>query len=265
LQVHAQDDIYDSEALEIYLIDSYVTPELPHRFMLSFFTSDSCISKVLINDEYEFNISGEFTDQHSAEFDITNLKFDSSIVPFVLIVESVKGKEFTSQLYELILPSEYELKVDKNVSLFTVCCFGSVVFLLPSPTYISYEGESYFGLSKEIPVISFFSGGYNYPAGYIGLEYQYIFQAPVKNFFRVGYKHIFELPAIEYLSTGINLFTDFQGFNGVSPELTIGLLRVYNIFTLYSKYRYNFQPGNADRDMHEISIGLYSNFFSLNY
>ena len=261
----AQDDFYDDEAIEIYLIDSYVTPELPHRFILSFFTSDSTTSKVKLNGEYEFSVSNEFTDQHVAEFNITKMKFDSTIVPFILTVESIEGKEYNSEKFELVLPSEYELDVEKDLSLFTVCCFGGVVFLLPSPTYVSYEGESYFGLSKEIPIISFFSGGYNYPAGYIGIEYAYVFNAPVKNFIRLGYKQIFELPGIEYISSGLNVYSDFLGYNGISPEVTIGLTRVYNVFTLYSKYRYNFQPGNAGRDMHEISIGLYSNFFSLNF
>jgi hypothetical protein len=261
----AQDDFYNDEAIEIYLIDSYVTPELPHRFILSFFTSDSVTSKVKLNGEYEFNVSTEFTDQHVAEFNITKMKFDSTIVPFILTVESLDGKEFNSEKFELVLPSEYELDVEKDLSLFTVCCFGGVVFLLPSPTYVSYQGESYFGLSKEVPIISFFSGGYNYPAGYIGIEYAYIFNAPVKNFIRLGYKQIFELPGIEYISPGLNVYSDFLGYNGISPEVTVGLVRVYNVFTLYSKYRYNFQPGNAGRDMHEISIGLYSNFFSLNF
>jgi hypothetical protein len=175
------------------------------------------------------------------------------------------GSEFTSEIYELVLPQGYELKAAKERDLFTVCCLGSVVFLLPSPTYLSLDGEHYFGLSKEVPIISFLKTGYQYPLGYISLEYQYVFNAPVKNFLRAGYKYMFQFEGIEYISPGINLFTNFEGYNGFSPELSIGLFRVYEVFTLYTKYRYNFQPSNSARDIHEISLGLYSNIFSFNF
>jgi hypothetical protein len=260
----AQDEDYNPE-FEIFLIDSYVTPEMPHNFILSFFSSDSCIAKVILNDDYELIVSEQFSDQHNAEFEITNLQFDTSIVPYYIKVELPGGEEFTSEKYELILPEAYELQAAKERSLFTVCCLGSVVFLLPSPTLVSIDGENYFGLSKEIPVISFFKSGYNYPISYISLEYEYVFNAPVKSFARAGYKYMIQFDGIEFISPGLNLFTNFDGYNGFSPELSVGLFKVYNVFTFYTKYRYNFQPGNSDNDMHEISLGLYSNIFSFNF
>ncbi len=45
----------ETDSIEIYLIDAYVKPELPHRFTLSFFTSDLCKSKVIVDDNYEYH------------------------------------------------------------------------------------------------------------------------------------------------------------------------------------------------------------------
>ncbi|MBL1212105.1 MAG: hypothetical protein HND52_01995 [Ignavibacteriae bacterium] len=261
----AQDEDYYDPGFEIFLIDSYVTSKLPHTFILSFFSSDSCNAKVILNDDYELLVTEQFTDQHNAEFDMTSMRFDTSIVPYYIQVELPDGSEFTSEKYELILPDAYELQAAKERSLFTVCCLGSVVFLLPSPTMVSIDGENYFGLSKEVPIISFFKSGYNYPVGYISLEYEYVFNAPVQSFVRAGYKYMIQFDGIEFISPGLNLFTNFDGYNGISPELSVGLFKIYNVFTFYTKYRYNFQPGSADSDMHEISIGLYSNIFSFNF
>ncbi len=47
----------ESDSIEIYLIDAYVKPELPHKITLSFFTSDLCKSKVIIDDNYEYTVN----------------------------------------------------------------------------------------------------------------------------------------------------------------------------------------------------------------
>jgi hypothetical protein len=107
-----------------------------------------------------------------------------------------------------------------------------------------------------------FRGSYKYPSGYIAAEYSHIFGAPQKNFLRLGYKHIMEIPGIEYVSPGLNVFTNFSGFNGVSPELSVGLFKIFNTFTVYTRYRFNFKPGETESNFHEFSIGLYSSFFS---
>jgi hypothetical protein len=120
-------------------------------------------------------------------------------------------------------------------------------------------------LAKEIPVFSIYGEGYNYPTGYIGVEYAYIFNAPYKHFLRLGYKHIFQLNFLEYFSAGLNGYTDFLGFNGISPEVSIGFFKIYNAFTVFGRYRYNFKPSDVNEDFYEISIGLYSNFFSFNF
>ena len=44
------------DTIEIYIIDNFVTPELPHKLMLSFFTSEVCKSKLNINGTNEIII-----------------------------------------------------------------------------------------------------------------------------------------------------------------------------------------------------------------
>ncbi len=251
-------------SMDIFLIDSYVTPEKPHRLRISFFTSDSLKSKIILDDQYEISVSEKPTTDHSLNQDITGYQFDSTRVNFFIILIDVKGNEFKSEIYDLALPDDNELLKGKGSSLLTLCCFGGVIFGLPSPTFVAANDKNYFGLSKEIPVLSFYAKGYNYPAAYVSLEYSHIFKFEKKNYIRSGFKYIHQLPFIEFISPGVNGFTDFKGFNGISPEITVGWMRIYNVFTLFTRYRYNFKPGESDSDFHEISIGLYSNFFSLN-
>lgn len=249
---------------EIFIIDSYVTPEKPHKIKISFFTSDSVKSRIILDSKYELPVSKLFIEDHSVEVPLKKFLFDSTKVPFFVVVENKAGIVDTGEIYDLALPADYELKSEGS-SLLTVCCFGGVIFGLPQPTYAGIDGESYFSLAKEIPVFSIYGSGYNYPVGYVGLEYAYIFNAPYKHFLRLGYKHIFQIQILEYVSAGLNGFTDFLGFNGLSPEVSVGFFKIYNAFTVYGRYRYNFKPSNTDENFYEISIGLYSNFFSINF
>lgn len=252
-----------ADSIEVFLIDSFITPEVPHKFLLSFYTSDSCKSKVILAGKYKYDISKEFVSEHKTEIDVSKLKFDSSDVYFYIYVTGADGKTYSSERYEVALPVEDQQQVSGSHSnVILMCCLGGTIFGLPSPTYVSMNNKSYFGLTKEIPIISFVTNNYKYPLGYFSAEYAYIFQAPEKNFARLGYKQIIEIPYIEFISPGLNGFTNFKGFNGISPELSLGLFNVYDVFTVIAKYRYNFKPDEAGRNFHELSIGLYSGFFT---
>jgi hypothetical protein len=260
----AQVDQTASGDVEIFVIDSYISPEQPFKFSLSFFTSDSTISKVIITDDKEYSVSEKFTDNHKFELIIKESFYNYQTLKYFIIVIDKNGGESRSQLYEVELPKTIILENQKDSGLLQICCFGGVIFGMPSPTIVFKYNKQYFSLTKEIPIFSFYSGGYNYPFGYISAEYAYIFNSEKKNFIRLGYKQIFQLNIIEYISAGLNFFSDFRGYNGISPELSLGLFRIQNVFTLYSRYRYNFQTGKTGTGFHELSIGLYSNFFSLN-
>lgn len=262
-QLSAQTDTTVS-AVEIFIIDSYITPEIPNKFVLSFFTSDSSTSKLIINDKIIFVVSKVISENHKIEIELNKLNLDSVMFKYIVVVYDRKGNETLSEEYQVELPQRLIISEEQDVGLFRIC-LGGIVFAIPSVSYVLDNNEHYWSLSKEIPLFSFYSTGYNYPAGYLGVEYSYIFNSDRKNFLRAGYKQIIQIPEIKYLSPGINYFTDFSGYNGLSAELSIGLFQIQNAFTFYTRYRYNFQLQNNGTGFHEFSIGLFSNFFSLNF
>lgn len=249
--------------VEIFLIESYVPQENQNVFNIYFVTSEACKSKIIIDEEFQFEISSSLTDNHKAQINLFGLSFDSANVPFVINVTDSLGKVHTSEQYEFTIFS-LNRNVVGSADLFS-CLLGGAFFLTPSVVYLP-GAENKWGLSKEIPVISFFTKGYRYPNSYIGLEYQHTFDGiDNKNILRAGYKHLFRIPFLEYASAGLNAYTNFNGNNGVSPEITLGLIKFYNVFTIYSRYRYTVNPSNSDKNFHGISVGLYSSFFSLYY
>ena len=256
--LNAQDE---TDSVEVYLIDNYVTPEVPHTFMLSFFTSAPVKSKVVIENSYVYEVSAELSESHKINIDLSDLSLKEKDIPFTILVEDSLGHQSTSDQFDFELPEEPKVEGESNLLL--LCLFGATVFLVPSPAYVIEKSEDYFSLTKEIPVVSIRGSGYKYPTGYFSAEYSYIFNAPVKNFLRIGYKHLIEIPGFEYVSPGINGFTNFNGFNGISPEVSLGLFRIVNTFTVYARYRFNFKPSDKGSEFHEFSIGLYSSFFSL--
>jgi hypothetical protein len=251
----------DSDSVEVNLIDNYITPENPPVLIVSFYTNFPVKSKIIINSKYEYSVANEPTENHLDSIDISNFKLNAKQINFVVQVEDSLGRKYTSENYEVDLPKEVEIKGESNFLL--LCLLGGTVFLLPSPVYVNWGGSSYFSLSKEIPLVFIRSDGFSYPTGYFSLEYAFVYHAPVRNFLRIGYKHIIEVPGIEYISPGVNGFTNLHGFNGISPELSIGWLKIFDTFTLYSRFRYNFKPGGKNSEFSEISVGLYSGFFAI--
>ena len=262
-RISAQIDTTDS-INEINVIDSFISPESPVKFVLSFFTNDSCKSRLKIINNRTIDVSKGLEVNHKIELELHKLRIYSSKIKYQIIAFNKYGIEIKSDIFEVELPKKLIISDEQNPGLFKMCCLGGVIFGIPSPTYVSMNNHGYAALSKEVPLISLYSIGYNYPAGYFGIEYSYIFNAQLKNFVRVGYKQIIQIPGIKYISPGVNLFTDFLGYNGLGVEFSAGLFQVQNVFTIYTRYRYNFQMKNEGIGFHEISIGLYSNFFSLN-
>ena len=264
IRLFAQSDTTSAGATEVTVIDSYITPELPNKFVLSFFTSDSCTSKLMIEQSKMVSVSENLSEDHKIEIELDRLNLHRLNFHYQIIVYDAKGAESRSELFEVALPESFNISKDMDPGLFGIC-LGSIVFAIPSPTYLFINGEKHWSLSKEIPLVNFYSGGYNYPSGYIGVEYSYIFESEKKNFLRIGYKQIVQIPVIKYLSPGINCFTDFKGYNGITAEFSLGLFQLQNVFTLYTRYSYNFQLIKGGTNFQTVSIGLYSSFFSLNF
>ena len=257
--VYSQDE-FTEDSIDVYVIDSFIPPDNPNVFNLSFFTSAPAKSRVMLDDQFEFPVSDTLSDAHKIVIDLTRINFKSKIVSYFIIVEDEAGKTNQSDKFEFELQEEIKLESESNFLL--LCLFGGTVFLLPSPVFVLTENNNYFSLTKEIALVTF-RGSFKYPAAYIAAEYSHIFNAPRKNFLRIGYKHFIETQGIQYISPGLNGFTNFNGFNGISPEISVGWFKIFNTFTVYTRYRYNFKPGESGSDFQEISLGLYSSFFSI--
>ncbi len=249
-----------ADSIEVYLIDAYATPELPHKFKLSFFTSDVCKSSVVIDNRYTYIVSADYSDMHKTEIDLSGLKFKGKIINFVIVTEDTAGNTYRSETFDFDLP--FEPEVEDEANLFKLCLFGGAVFLLPYPNLVIQGSDTHFSLTKEIPVISFRSKSFNYPSGFISLEYTYVFNSSVNNYLRAGYKKIYELPHIEYIMPGVTLYTNFSGSNGVGIEVSLGLFTIAESFTVYGRYRYNIKPGDSSVNFSEVSFGLYTSLLS---
>lgn len=257
LQIFAQ-----TEPTEIFVIDSYITPEAPYRLIVTFSTSEECTSVIKIKSGKTFNVSDSLTEDHRVEIDMADL-FGVTEIKYKLLVKNKQKKETTSDEYEVALPNQFLLTPTTDNNWYQMC-IGGLVFAIPAVEYVVMDGKDYWGLSKEIPLFNFYGNGYNYPNGYIGLEYSHYVKAPAKNFLRLGYKHMFQFREIKYISPGLSFFGDFKGYNGLSAEISLGLFQIKNVFTVYTRYRYNFQPKSGGKDFYEFSLGLYSNIFSIN-
>ena len=255
--VYAQQE----EPIEVFLIDAYATPEIPHTFVLSFFTSEPSVTKVKLENKYEYKVSTEFSEIHNIRIDLSKLEFNKKTVKFNIESTDSLGNTSINDEYDFDLP--FEPVIESGSSLFTFCLFGGMIFALPAPGYVHNDFGDYFSLTKEIPVLSFRSRSFHYPASYISIEYTYIFKANSRNFFRAGYKRLFELDFIKYISPGLTAFTNFKGQNGIAPEISLGLFTIFNnSFTVYSRYRFNYKPNDNSANFHEVNLGLYSSFFS---
>ena len=255
----AQDESTDNDSIEVYVIDSFVPPDNPNVFNLSFFTSKPAKSKVIFDDMPEMTVSDTLTEEHKLTLDLKKVHFKSKVVSYTIFVEDSAGNMNRSDKFEF--EKQEEVKMESESNFLLLCLFGGTVFLLPNPAMVITKDKNYFSLTKEIALVTF-RGSFRYPAGYISAEYSHIFEAQRQNFLRIGYKHFIEIPGIQYISPGLCGFTDFNGFNGLSPELSIGWFKIFDTFTVYTRYRYNFKPGESDSNFHEVSLGLYSSFFS---
>jgi hypothetical protein len=251
----------DSIGMEVFLIDAYVKQEPPYIFILSFYTSEVCLSNVIIDNKYEYVVSNGISEAHSAKIDITDLKFLDKNVSFIIETIDSSGKKSKSESFEFDLP--YEPMISEGSSIWTLCLFAGSVFVLPMPGLMDYSSIGYYTLTKEIPIISFRSKKGNYPSGYVATEYTYRFGDQDNHYLRFGYKKIIPIDYIEYISAGVSAYTNFSGQNGFAPEVSLGWFTLLDTFTFYTRYRYNFKPGDANSNFHEINLGLYTRFFSL--
>jgi len=250
------------DSIEVFIIDAFVPPEASDIFTLTFYTSDLCKSAIMLDGKYLIPISEKATDNHRAEINLAQYKFGKELIPYYIIVEDESGNKWNSEAYDIEIRKE--LVVESSGSNFFSCLMGGIVFLTPNIAYINGHGENYFRLRKELPLFTFHSGGYNYPSGAFMFGYAHTFNFKPNNVLLYGYRHFIEIPVFEYISPYAGGYSNFKGINGASAELSLGLLKIYNVFSIEACGRYSLQPGVKGSEFWEISLGLFSSFFTLN-
>ena len=209
-----------SKSVQIYVIDSYIAPEKPLKLNVSFFTTQTTTSKILISNKFEYTISDKLTSLHKVKIDISNFGLKDTILTFKIIVKSSNYVITESQTYLVDYPKIISVGKESNFLLFGML-FASI-FIIPTPSYAFTEDGNHFSITKEIPLISFRSESINFPRSYFALEYTHIYNTDRSNFLRIGYKYIKEIPVVKFISPGIDIVTNFDGFNGIGIGVSLG-------------------------------------------
>ncbi|MCX7611827.1 MAG: hypothetical protein N2043_09605 [Ignavibacterium sp.] len=249
----------NQDELEIFLIDAYCKPDSNRILILTYYSGFPVKSKVILENKYEFKVSEELTELHKIRIDLSNLKFEDKQVEFVVKSIDSLGNEYTSEIFDFDLP--YEPKVEGGSNIFTLCLFGGAVFLIPNPGLVVQNNKSEWSLTKEIPLLAF-RKGYNYASSYISFELSYFNNFTDKFNYRLGYKRIWEVKSIEFISAGISGFSNFKNVSGFSPEITFGIFKLFESFTIYTRYRYSYILDSKNK-FHELYLGFYSGFFTI--
>ncbi len=253
----AQEDSFPTgDSVEVFVVESYILPENPDTLLLTFFTSDFAKSYLLIGQD-KILISPQPLDRHEAKIGIKNYKDGKPQIVCYILTETEDGKTSHSDPLQLDIPQEY--RFSENTGSLFGCLIGGVVFAAPN-LGVAFRGkESGFSVGKEIPFLTFYVSENHYPFGYISAEYQYITK-PNRNIFRVGYKHIIDIPVLAYISPGITGFTDFLGTAGAGVEMNLGLFTISNVFTVNLRGRVNAAP--QKQPFWEVGVNVFSSFFT---
>ncbi|MDA3860526.1 MAG: hypothetical protein PF445_04815, partial [Melioribacteraceae bacterium] len=90
----AQDEVNE---IDIFVIDSYVAPETPHKIMLTFFTSESVKANINFDGNDEIEVSSEYLEEHRFEMLLSKLNYDSTSIPYKIIGENGGGLKSSSE------------------------------------------------------------------------------------------------------------------------------------------------------------------------
>ena len=121
----------EADSAEIYLLDSYIAPEKPTIFHLSFITSEPCKSILFLDGNYEFVISDTLTDSHAKDIDLSGHEYSSKSVPFYIIAIDSAGKKSKSDIFDLDFPKKIKMQKESNFLLLGV--FFAAQLLVPTP------------------------------------------------------------------------------------------------------------------------------------
>lgn len=248
----------EGDSIEVILIEAYSPKDSPDKMVLSFFASEPVIAEVVFTNK-TVSLGQEYKESYSETMDISGIPPQEDMIIFYIRVTSESGGSNLSEQFDIVSGGNTTISGGADI---TGCLIGSTVYAIPA-LYYNFKGDSSgLGFGKEFPLVSFFSGGYNYPNGYLSFEYSYTDLNDIKSRYNFGYKQIIEVPLVNYISFGFSFSTDFRGKNAVVPEASVGLFRIMNVFTLYLRGSHDVFPSDKGNNITQLSIGLFSAFFS---
>lgn len=250
--------------VEVGIIESFVYDKNPDTLVLTFSTDIYCKATAVIKNGGKFVISDTLTDFHHREVALSKEVRTADRGYFYLILTGEDGIVDTSEMFDFENYKDTTIEVVSETGAgLTSCITGGAIYLVPSFYNHTEGGTQTRGIGKEFPIVSFFSGGFNYPVSYLMVEYRYLLKTKPAHQLSAGWKYMWQPPTVDFISPGVFLFTDFLGNNGAGAEVSLGLFKFFDVYTVYTKFRYNRSFAASKREFTDISVGLYSSFFSL--
>ncbi len=252
----------EGDSISVNVIESYVRQEEKTEIVVYFFASEPVKSYIVFDGNQRFVVSDTLAENFRFTLDISRIKASSNILKAVVFVENAKGEKSSCEEFEIKLPFEPEIE-GTALGYLADCTLGGLTFLIPSPGFSFFKDQSRFSFFKELPLLVFQSEISNLPWMALAIEYAHTPDIEFRNRFFAGLKFPFEVPVLKYLAPGVSYSTNFLGVNGVSPEVSFGLIDVFRVINLNIKARYNWYPSAGHLDNFDINIGLTSYFLTL--
>ncbi len=253
---------YGDDSTSVFVIESYVKQEEKTEIVVYFFATEPVKARIVLDGTQQFTVSDTLGESFRFITDISSVKATSNILRAVIFVENGAGEMSSSEEFEIKLPFEPEIE-GTALGYLADCTLGGISFLVPSPGFTLFKDQSRFSFFKELPLVVFQSEISTYPWMAFSVEYAHTPDIEFKNRFFAGLKFPIEVPVINYIAPGLSYSTNFLGVNGISPEISFGLLDVFRVINLNIKARYNWYPQSGTRDNFDINIGLTSYFLTL--
>jgi len=250
---------------EFYLLNSFITEENPPQLSVSFLTTQKSKSSIIIIGTGKFPVSQKLSTRHNFKISLNKINVKKNIVYFLEGVNA-QGKTFRSDTFYVDLPEAQFKNIPQEKNILPIVYLGVLTFFTPMPGILNGNGiNKIVTLNKELPIIAFGGSEGKYPFLFLSFEYSYLLNKNLKNLGSIGLNYLIPIKYLEYISTGIALTTDFNNNLGISPDLALGLFNVYNAFTVYVKYKFDYFKAKSIPYYHEIKLGLYAKFFSINF
>lgn len=253
---------YEEDSTSVYVIESYVRQEEKNEIVIYFFASEPVKAWVVFDGNQRFTVSDTLGESFRFVTDIQSVKATSTILKAIVYVENASGEKSSCEEFEIKLPFEPEIE-GTALGYLADCTLGGISFLVPSPGFTLFRDQNRFSFFKELPLVVFQSEISTYPWMAFSVEYAHTPDIDFRNRFFAGLKFPVEVPVINYIAPGLSYSTNFLGVNGLSPEISFGLIEVFRVINLNIKARYNWYPSAGNNDNFDFNIGLTSYFLTL--